>query len=438
MLDLNLVKELGGVVLGDLDVSQIKDIHNMYQEITPNSIFIAVKGVNFDGAVFIEKAIKKGAIAVIVGKKIENLSISQIIVDDPVFFVIRYAIENRKKFKNKVIGIVGSVGKTTTRHVLSSLLPGKKIYTRKSFNVKFTIAMSLILLDNSYDYAIIEMGTNILGEVDDISRVVNPDYTIINTVGIEHAEFLGDLKSILKEEYSVIKNTKIACISDFKNRILLEEFELLPEIEKSISHYFIPEYVIDKKNVSFEINSHKYKFKSPSRDRGFINAIVLSIFLSNLLNLDILEIIKNAENLHPICHRNSVIHIDNLTIHDCCFNANPVSVKNTLESIDQKCTLIIGQMNELGIISKKEHEKILKEIFDNEFIEKCFTIGSFEIPKIFEKKIKIYDESVLDNLSGVLYIQGSRGLKLEMIVFKLLNKKFENMILKKNISENSC
>ncbi|MFN9112934.1 MAG: Mur ligase family protein [Bacteroidota bacterium] len=423
MFDLELVKELGGTIVGDIDVAKITDIHNMYQEITIGSIYIAIKGANQDGINFVQQAIDRGAIAIITHKKID-INIPQIVVDNTVNFVIRYATKKINQYKNKIIGVVGSVGKTTLRHTLISLLPGKKIYTIKSFNNKFSISMSMMLLDNNYDFAIIEMGTNFPGEILDLSKMIEPDYVLINTIGLEHSEFLGGLKDILKEEYSVLKHTKKMSISSLNNKSILEEYESMDLLNDKIENYFLPSYQKSGNKIEIMIDGKIVEFEINSRDFALINTVIFTIFLANKLGLDINEIIEKTKNLHNVCHRNSLIKVGNLRIFDCSFNCNPTSFYNLINNIENKCSLFFGQMKELGIFSKEEHYKCFEKIYENPLIENAYIISDFVIPDEFNSKIKKFKQTDINEITGDVYIQGSRSSKMENIVFQLINLSF--------------
>lgn len=423
MIDVNLIKSLGGEICGDLDPEKIIDVNNMYQEIIPGSLFIAMKGQNRDGADFIDLAIEKGAVAVLTERKL-NCSLPQIIVSNILLFVTRYAAKARQAFTNNVIAVVGSVGKTTLRHTLSTLLPGKKLYTRKSFNIKFSISMTLMLLDNSYDFAILEIGTNFPGEIIDLARIVQPNYTLVNSVGLEHTEFLENMASILKEEYSVLQYTKTAAISVTGNEAILEENGLSHLVSKFSNHYFLPNLEKSDKQLCFEFNDEKILFETQSQDRGLINAIAMTVFLCKLLDLNMKNVLEKTRYIHSVCHRGSIIKVGNLTIHDFSYNANPTSVSFVLSGISEECTFIFGEMKELGESADTEHRNILEKIFNNHFISQCFVVGTVKIPEEFQGKIQAFDDSKTDSLTGAVFFQGSRSVRLEIIIFKLINKRF--------------
>lgn len=424
MIDLQLILELGGTILGNINPDSITDVHNFYQEITPGSLFVVIKGMNTDGANFIPNAIKKGAVAILTSKKID-IDIPQIIVDDVVLFLSRYAAKNRQNFKKPVIAVVGSVGKTTLRHVLSVLLPGKKLYTRKSFNIKFSISMALMLLDNSYDYAIIEIGTNFPGEVSDLARIVQPDYSLISDLCIEHTEFLKDIKGVINEEYSIVNYTKKAVISSNKNKKLLEDNHLLHLTNKNSIHYFLPEFTRHENEITININNINIDFQCNVKGIGIINAIIFILFLGSLLNLDTLEMAQNAQFLHNVGHRGNLIKIGNLKIYDYAYNCNPESRQNLLNNITEPCILVFSEMKELGECSSVEHLKALEQINNHELIKKAYIVGNSEIPEIFKDKIDCLTDDIINNFKNytdTLYIQGARSMKLENIIYKIIDQ----------------
>jgi len=451
-MDINLIQQLGGKIYGDLTNIKVNGFENMYQQIKENTVFIAVKGVKFDGASFINQAIQNGAVAVIISKYYKHITIPQIIVDDVISFVIRYGTKKRKNFKNPVLAVLGSVGKTTLKNTLVSILPGNKLFTRKSYNIKFSIAMTLMSL-STQDFAIIEVGTNHRDEIDDIGRMLQPDYSFINTIGLEHSEFLGDMNSILKEEYSILKYTKILSLSTFQNFQILKENNKIP-LEK---HLFLPEFqikIIKESlqslvtcdfsetfdfnetfgfNKTYDLNKKQISFFVNSLDFGLIQSIVFALYLSHLLKLEIN--LEKTQNIYNVSHRQNKISLKTYSIFDSSYNANPVSMNNLLNTIDilgEPCTLFFGSMEELGSFSESEHQKILEKIYHNSFIEKCYIIKYNNISTIYKNKIEFFEINSLENTENLksistkyIFIQGSRSNSMEKIVFYLINESFK-------------
>ena len=424
MIDLDLIKKLGGYIHGIIDPLHIIDVNNRYQEICPGDLFIVIKGKNRDGIDFVQNAIDRGAVAILTHTFVPNLSVPQIVVEDTIFFVINYVKNKRKTIRAKFIGITGSVGKTTLRNTVFNLLPGKKMATRKSFNIKFSICMSIFLIDNSYDYIITEIGTNFPGEIEDICRIIKPDYVLINRVGIEHSEFFLTIKNILLEEYSIIKYCKYA-LSSRHNEKLLQENKLMYILE-DINHEFLPEI----HEPSFlDIGIHKIKLSNGEyfefnkiNNIGVLNAVIFVIKFYDLFNLDLTKLERQINNLNPVCHRGNIIEVNNIIIYDYSYNSNPLSSEVLINSIKEKCTFIAGKMLELDDI-ENENQKMIGLLYNNQFIENIYIVSDINIPEKYQDKIQIFNENFVKDLEGKIYFQGSNACNLKDIIFKLINYK---------------
>ena len=144
--------------------------------IKPKEVYIALKGQNFDGHLFITEAIKKGASAIVLDRQVE-CNIPNIIVDDSYKFMNHVAVHNRNYFKGKMVGITGTNGKTTTKQIIANLLNSQGPCHQKigNKNNQIGVPYSLLTLGNNHDYYVIEMGTSEPGEIKKLNTLVKPD-----------------------------------------------------------------------------------------------------------------------------------------------------------------------------------------------------------------------------------------------------------------------
>src|SRR6056300_379954 len=178
------------------------------REIDDGSIFVPLKGEQVDGHKFLNSAFETGASLALCSKEyyeqnkseLQNKSI--ILVDDTLKGLGLLANFHRKRFDYPIIAIAGSNGKTTTKEILSHILfhSNKILKTHKNFNNQLGVPLMLLALDESYDVAVLELGTNEPGEIPVLSEMVEPTHGVITKIGKEHLENFGDILGVELEE----------------------------------------------------------------------------------------------------------------------------------------------------------------------------------------------------------------------------------------------
>ena len=161
--------------------------------VKPGELFIPIKGPNFDGHDFIEEARKKGAL--VLNVKDGNKALQKL------------AKEQRTKFKIPIIGVTGSVGKTTTKDMLASILAQEKLTLKneENYNNEIGVPLTLLKLNKKHKYAVIEMAMQGLGEIELLANIVRPNIAIITNIGEAHLEFLKNKKNVAKAKAEIFK-----------------------------------------------------------------------------------------------------------------------------------------------------------------------------------------------------------------------------------------
>ncbi len=388
-IDLDIVYMLGGIIIGDWSDIIITNVQYNHQFISTNSLFIGLIGSKMDGSDFALLAEEKGAVAVIISKPIQNLKIPSIIVDNVFHFLSNYAAKIRKKITKPIIAILGSFGKTTIKHYLKHILPGKVFATRRSFNIKWSIGIEFLLLNNNYDYIIVEVGTNCPGEIDLTGRFLTPDYVIYTGTCLEHTEFLNDLNGIIEEEKSILQYTRKAAILD----------DTIPEHD-GLKCYTPKDY------ENLPGSDHEKKI----------------LLLCGILEINIKDIKQRFLDVSPPCFRGNKIVTSKHIIYDHSFNANPGSVEYVINNLNEKCDFIFAEMEELGIFSIIEHERIAKIMNKNTFIKRVFYKSNINL-SIYGEKFIEWNDQLLDQVSQVVCIQGSKCHNLVRLVCSLIDNK---------------
>ena len=395
----------------------INNIKTDTRKIEKDDIFIAIKGKNYDGNDFIDEALSKGAIMCITLVEHEN----SIKVEDTIDALYKIASYIRNKYSIPLIAITGSNGKTTTKEILNYILSSKYKVLKNDGNHNniFGVTETLFKLDDSYDFVVMELGTNKIGEISYLSKLCNPDLAIITNIGSSHLEFFNSKKEIFKEKYSIINGMSIPRLivnGDSKYLKKIKKYKCGTKKNNDLVAYNINLY---DDYLTYNIFIDKeYKIKLNTPCKHFINDSLLAIKASLDYGIDIDTIINKLESFTMLDKRFQIEKINNLTIINDCYNSSYESIVggiNYLKRLKGKKLLILGDILELGKYSKNIHKKInfkLRFLHNKDVI----TIGKYT--KYI--KGKHYNNSKeVGNIDvskyNYIYIKGSRKLNLDRI-----------------------
>lgn len=388
------------------------------RKLEKNDIFIAIKGKNYDGNLFIDEALSKGAILCIAEVEHEN----SIKVDNTIDALYKIAKYIKDKYNIPLIAITGSSGKTTTKEMLYHILSSKYnvLKNESSHNNIFGVCETLFRLDDSYNMIVMELGTNKVGEISYLSKLCNPELSIITNIGTSHLEFFKNTKEIFKEKYSIIDGMSIPRLlvnGDSKYLKDLKKYKCGIKLYNDLFSYNINLY---ENYLTFNIFLDKeYIVRLNTPCKHFITDALLAIKASLDYGIDIATIIDRLSSFTMLEKRFKIEKIKGITIINDCYNSSYESVIggiNYLKRLKGKKLLILGDILELGKYSKLIHKKInfrLKFLRNKDII----TIGKYS--KYI--KGKHYDKSrdVIDNLNiesyDYIYIKGSRRINLDII-----------------------
>ena len=392
------------------------------RKIRKNTLYFALKGENFNGNVFAEEAISKGALFSIVDEKEYATKDSIILVDNVLETLQLLAIYHRKKLNVPILSLTGSNGKTTTKELINAILETQYRTTATTGNLNNHIGVPLTLLSMTpqTEIGIVEMGANHHKEIEFLCSIANPDFGYITNFGKAHLEGFGSVEGVIEaksELYTYLKRNDKTVFVNTSDKIQVEKTSGMNVVPISNSVEFVeanPFVKIQFKNE--RIQTHligNYNFSN----------IAAAITIGEHFNIS-LENIKNAlENYKPTNNRSQILKTkNNNTIILDAYNANPTSMKAALDNFsslksDAKIA-ILGDMFELGKESKEEHQFIcdyckklgLKNVL---FVGELFNQTTTEFKKFqsFELLKNYLEHSPFKNQH--LLIKGSRGMALE-------------------------
>jgi len=401
------------------------------RSISQGQMFFALKGPNFDGHKYINKAMASGAKYAIIDDEKYKKTPNTILVSDSEKALQDLARYHRSTLTIPIIGLTGSNGKTTTKELIASVLNKKYsvFATKGNLNNHLGVPLSILSIKKSHEIAIIEMGANHIGEIRFLSEISMPDYGLITNIGKAHLEGFGSIEGVQKGKTELYNYIRLVEGLIFYNCSDPKLKDSIIESDKTISYDSSKIEIIDAfPYLTILYDKHEYKVKLS----GAYNAtnMIAAITIGNYFNVSRNEIKKGLSIYTPSNNRSEIKKtISNLLILDA-YNANPSSMKVSIENLhNAKSTdkaLIIGHMLELGKESKFEHQKLINYIEKLQF-ESVFLIGhefyNLNIPKqyqYFEKTenlITYLSRNPLNNKT--ILLKGSRGIALEKLITSL-------------------
>ena len=349
----------------------IADITTDSRKAGKDSLFVAIKGERVDAHRFIPSVYEQGALCVICEQAPENPEGAYIQVESSLQAVKDIAEFYRKQLDIKVVGITGSVGKTSTKEMIASVLSEKYqvLKTLGNFNNELGLPLTVFRLREEDEIAVLEMGINHFGEMHRLSKVARPDICVITNIAQCHLEFLGDRDGVLRAkseifDYLASDGTIVLNGDDDKLASLQEVKGVRPVffgIESDRSIHATQIRSLGLKGIACTIHTPQGAFDVTIPIPGYhmvYNALAgTAVGLSVGMTTE--EIRRGIEKLESLSGRFHIIETDTYTVIDDCYNANPVSMKSSLQVLRDalgRKVAILGDMGELG-----ENEKVLHE-----------------------------------------------------------------------------
>ena len=426
--------------------------------IKENDTYIGIKGENFDGNSLYKEAFSKGANCCILEsdylnkEQIEKMDKPIIIVDNSKEALRKIASFIRENSDAIFIGVTGSVGKTSTRDMIYSVVKEqyKSLKTEGNYNNDIGLPLTIMRLKDE-NCAVIEMGMNNLGEIEYLSNITRPNISVITNVGTAHIGNLGSRENILKAKLEIksgMNENGILIINndnDLLHEYYLKNKENILTVginnESDVMAYDI-KYTNQLSNFKIKYKDNSYDCECPVNGEAYIYNSLVAFAVGILTNVSIDKILNGISNFKLTENRLELIKTkNNINILNDCYNASVDSMKSSLEilknSIGKRKIAVLGDMLELGEFSEKLHEEVGKFVVNNKIdilvtVGKCakYIASSAKENKMNEKNIYSCDtkEEAINYLNNILekddivLIKASHGMKLDAIVEALKNE----------------
>ncbi len=400
------------------------------RSINTNEIFFAIKGENHDGNKFNTSAIKSGALLIVTDQSSEKNKLGEkaFLVDDTLSALQSLSHHHRINLPTTIIALTGSNGKTTSKELLYTCFATKYscFATQGNYNNHIGVPLTLLKLNKSHQFGIIEMGANHVGEIDFLCSLVKPDYGFITNIGKAHMEGFGGIEGIKKgksELYRHLTKNNKTIFYDWSDQILST---LLPPNASAIP-YDSKEYVVVEEEPYISIQYKDTLIKTNLT--GLYNKynIASTHFISKYFDISDKDIIKAISNYRPTNNRSQLIKWNSNSLILDAYNANPSSmrlgIENAAKLANQNLILILGDMLELGEYSMDEHRSICELVtsisplsvyyIGTEFQKLKEEFDGYFFPSTDHFKNTI-DISIWEN--KCILLKGSRGIGLERII----------------------
>lgn len=441
------LEEIAAAVKGSLkgNNTEITGISTDSRKIEKGSLFIALTGEKFDGHNFIDDVAQKGAAAVVISRDIE-CPCPCIRVEETRLALGDIARHYRKKFNIPFVGVTGSVGKTTTKDMIASVLSQKynTLKTEGNFNNDIGVPLTLFRLTDETECAVIEMGMNHFNEISYLTSIAIPDIAVITNVGVSHIENLGSREGILKAKCEIFDS-----MAEDSLKILNGDDDKLISVRdkyRNICYFSIEgkadiyadgivsrgidgiDCTIHRGDISFDVNI-------PLPGRHMVGNALAAAAAAFELGLSAEEIKRGIETFVPTGKRMDITKTDKYTIADDTYNANPQSVKAGIDVIAESegiSCCILGDMLELGDMAAQLHyetgryaaEKNIDVIVCIGPLSKNMYEGALSIRQdnvyYFETQEDFHSE--MENIiprGAVVLVKASRGMHFEKTTEKL-------------------
>ncbi len=364
---IRIVKEDGNIrqILPEPEISE-KEIAGAVIDsrlIEEGYLFFATKGERVDGHDFIAKAFAQGAAVAVCEKIPADTQGTFLLVKDSFQALKDIARFYREQLDIKVVGVTGSVGKTSTKEFIASVL-GKRynvLKTEGNFNNEVGLPLTVLRIRDEHEIAVIEMGISDFGEMSRLTAIAQPDICVITNIGQCHLENLGDRDGVLKAKTEIFEGLKeggAACLfgEDDKLCTISEVNGKAPVFFGNGSTCQVSAKDIVNKGLhgsscTICTKDGAFEAKIPLPGSHMVTNALAATAVAKLCDMKDDEIAAGIASVQAVSGRSNLIHTDSFTIIDDCYNANPVSMKAAfalLATATERKVAIIGDMFELG------------------------------------------------------------------------------------------
>ena len=431
---------------GFADEAAIDLVTTDSREVRPGCIFVAFPGEKFDGHDFAAKALEEGAEYVVLNHPVKDVPAGKcFLCPDSYRAMMMMGANYRRQFSPKVVGVTGSVGKTTTKQMTYAAIAGfgNTIKTEGNQNNELGLPRTMFRIGKETQYAVVEMGMSHAGEIERLSKCARPDVGIITCIGVSHIGNLGSQENICKAKLEICaglpEGAPLVLNGDdpFLRKAVLPDhvrpvwFSLGDE-NADVCALSIQQ---DEKGMSFVLEDHEegtFLVKIPAMGRHNVANALAAYCAATRLGLNARRVIAGLADFEQTGMRQKVVHVRGVDVIEDCYNANPDSMKAALAMFrEYPCKrrfALLGDMLELGDISRAAHEEVGRQAVENK-VDYLVTYGEQAkriavvaaakgLPTLHADTYAQAAETLLNKMQpgDALLVKASRGMALEKVL----------------------
>lgn len=346
------------------------------RKVQPGCVFVAFPGEKADGHNFAAQALEAGALCVVLNHPVEGVPAEKAVICPSSYrAMLALGANYRSQYSPKIIGVTGSVGKTTTKQMCYAVLAafGETIKTQGNQNNELGVPLTLFQLGNATQYAVVEMGMNHAGEIERLSRCARPDVGVITCIGTSHIGNLGSRENICKAKLEICAGLPEGAplVLNYDDEYLRKAS--LPAHVRPVWYSLADENADvcalsirqEEDGISFVIEDHEngtFMARVPALGRHNVSNALAAYCAATRLGLDARRAAAALEGFEQTGMRQKVVKYKGVNVIEDCYNANPDSMRAALEMFKEyPCArrfALLGDMLELGSISRQAHEEL--------------------------------------------------------------------------------
>lgn len=421
----------------------LADVCTDTRKIQPGSLFVCLRGERFDGHSFASQAAQLGAAALLVDHPVDA-DVPQLVVTDTGKALLQLAGWYRRRFQLPVVGLTGSVGKTTTKEFIALVLGAKynTLKTQGNLNNEIGVPQMLFRLEDSHTAAVIEMGMNHFGEINRLTRAVAPTVGLITNIGVSHIENLGSRSGILQAKLEILEGMApdapliVNMDNDMLRTVKLGDRPLLTfAIDDQSADFTATDITEQGSTTTFTVHHSTFTQPVTIPTVGIHNVYnaLAAMAVGYVTGVDPAAAAAALANYVPAGMRQNLVQVGGVQVIEDCYNASPDSMRAALQTLGKlpvhRRYAVLGAMLELGDYAKEAHTQVGKMAAENgidgvlaygadaAYIVEAAKQAGLENARLFDTK-EALAQSLAQQVQpgdGVLF-KGSRGMHLEDVM----------------------
>lgn len=446
----------GELICGSAEVA-VNSVSTNSKEIRNGALFVPIKGEKFDGHAFIGEAFAAGAVATLISEQnagtvaVGDKNKVHIKVADTKVALKRLAAYYRQKFDIPVIGITGSVGKTSTKEMIASVLAARFNVHKTTGNLNGQIGLPLTMfgLERSHDVAVVEMGISEFGEMERLLTIAKPTCAVITNIGVTHIENLHSKKNIFNEKFKIAGSLgKDGCLfvngddEILRNVPKSRDFRVVTFGLKNNCDFTARDIAFEGGKTTFSAvhNGKNQRFEVPTIGEHNVYNALVAIAIGHFMGMSEAQIQEGLLQFKNLDMRQNVYHLRGVTLIDDSYNANPDSMKSALTVLAQiglgkRKIAILADMLELGDMAEELHFDVgaFAASVDVDVIIAVGSLAKFIAKGAASAKRNVATYSFLSNDEAFaclksliqpedcILVKGSRGMHMEGIAKSVIS-----------------